>query len=168
MASHVFVIATWEGCHHCKIFKERHYNSLIEKLSEIGTLSVILYELDKNRKLTAKYIKAADKSRIINPNFISIPSIIPWYPAFLLFKKEVWENVAVVPIGSIYNGIRNSEGLIEPASGGSPITADKIFEFVVSSQGRSSSHVDILRNRGHGFATPPVKITYRSSDIDED
>ena len=165
MASHVLVIATWEGCHHCKTFKERHYDSLIEKLSEIAPLSIILYELDKNRKLTAKYIKGADKSRIINPNF---PGIIPWYPAFLLFKKEVWENVAVVPIGNVYNGIRNSEGLIEPAPGGGAITADKIFEFVISSQGRSSSHVDILRNRGHGFATPPVKISYRSSDIDED
>ena len=177
MTSYVLVIVTSDGCGFCRTFMERHYASLIKELSKINALSIVHYEKDKEGGdgYKIKAVKMGDKL-IKN---ISFPGIIRWFPFFALFKKDDWNNPSKPLEGSVFNGEKNAEKFFEPVKNPVPTTADKLFEFVTSKmiqqqgiqqapQQEQPPHVAILKNRGHGFATSPVKISYRPTDIDGD
>ena len=113
----VFVIITSDTCHNCVRFKTDFRNDLLKKLEDSGKINVV-------------EINYQTSQPIQDPNYHpDLSSYIGWFPEFILFTGESWEDRSSKLRGEImYGNMINGQPVISP--GGPKFSVDGIFSWV--------------------------------------
>ena len=146
----VFVAITSDSCGACSVYKSQHQNDLISGLKELDIVDVV--------EINTKTMNPESMSQEYHPE---LSKLIKWYPVFMLFEGESWENhdghlVGKIRGGRIVNGVSS---VVQPHP---PITSEGIIKWVAETS-REPMFNRISGSKSRDSKMNPVPVPGRST-----
>ncbi len=124
MEKYIFIILTWDGCHHCIDFK---VNKKYDNMSGLEKTSNLISSLNNVNIVQSNKPKYSTS----NTEFYDIIKGEIWYPSFYLFTESEWNKaVSGIPPSGLVLGGKVVNGVINRDGSKRSINPSAIFEWV--------------------------------------